>query len=367
MDGPPGTALVVALAFAVACAFGAVAEKTRFCTMGAIADIVVMGEWNRMRMWLLAIGTAILGTSALHAAGIIDVDKSIYRGANLLWVSHLVGGVCFGFGMVLASGCGARTLVRLGAGNLKSLTVFLVMAIAAEVTLHGILGVLRFNFLDSAALPLPAHQGIPPLLAAAGMSGSASLWLPTLALGGGCIAFALARRECREETCLLGGLGCGLAVVAAWYVSGHIGYVPEDPDTLQEHFIATHSGHMESLTFAGPLAHTLQYLMLWSDSSRRVDFGIAGVLGVVVGSWLSATSGGRFRWEGFGGVEDTARHLVGAVLMGFGGVTALGCTIGQGISGLSTLAVGSFLTIFAIIAGAVAALKLELRRQQTPS
>lgn len=359
MSSAASPTAILTLAFAVAFMFGAIAERTRFCTMGAVADIVTMGDWNRMRMWLLAIGTAILGTSALQAAGFIDVDKSIYRGANLLWLSHLVGGLCFGFGMVLASGCGARTLMRIGSGNLKSVVVFLVMALVAEATLQGALGVLRVNFLDSVALRLPVSQGIPPLLTAAGLPPATTLWLAALSLGGGCVVFALIGREFRQPTYLLGGLGCGLAVVAAWFVSGYLGYLPEDPDTLQEHFIATHSGRMESLTFVGPLAHTLQLFTLWSDASRKLDFGIAGVFAMVAGAWVSAVVGGRFRWEGFGGAADTARHLAGAVLMGFGGVTALGCTIGQGISGVSTLALGAFLSLGSIVVGAILALKYE--------
>jgi hypothetical protein len=186
--------------------------------------------------------------------------------------------------------------------------------------------------------------------------------LAVFGIGGGLTAFSLARRDFWTTDNLLGGFGTGLAVVAGWYVSGHIGYVAEHPDTLQEAFLATNSGRMESLTFVAPQAYTLELLMLWSDTSRKLTFAIATVLGVVAGaaSWALLTR--SFRWEGFAGIGDTARHLVGAALMGFGGVTALGCTIGQGITGFSTLALGSIVTFLAIVLAAAATLKFQYWR-----
>jgi hypothetical protein len=330
--------------------------------MGAVSDIISMGEWSRMRMWLLAIGVAVLGAGALHAAGLIDLDQSIYRTPVFTWLSYLVGGACFGTGMVLASGCGSKTLIRIGGGNLKSLVVFLVLALVAIITLRGVLGVFRVNVLEAAAIRFPAGQDVPALLAAAGMDPKAAFLLAVFGIGGGLTAFCLARRDFWTTDNLLGGFGTGLAVVAGWYVSGHIGYVAEHPDTLQEAFLATNSGRMESLTFVAPQAYTLELLMLWSDTSRKMTFAIATVLGVVAGaaSWALLTR--SFRWEGFAGIADTARHLVGAALMGFGGVTALGCTIGQGITGFSTLALGSIVTFLAIVLAAAATLKFQYWR-----
>ncbi|HZX31165.1 MAG TPA: YeeE/YedE family protein [Rhodocyclaceae bacterium] len=362
MEAAAQASTVLWLAFAIGFAFGIVAQKTRFCTLGAIADIVNMGDWNRMRMWLLAIGVAILGASALHAAGLIDLGKSIYRSPNFTWLSYIVGGFTFGIGMVLASGCGAKALLRAGGGNLKSLVVLVVGGITAYITLRGILGVFRVKVLESVALTLPAGQDVPALLASGGLAPGAALWGSALAVGGGLVAFALSRREFLTVENVLGGLAAGLAVIAAWYVSGHLGYLAEDPETLQEAFIATNSGRMEALSFVAPQAYGLELLMLWSDNSRRLTFGIATAVGVLAGSTAWAIATRSFRWEGFRDTEDTATHLLGAVLMGFGGVTAMGCTIGQGISGFSTLALGSMLTFAAIVGGAVVALRLQYRR-----
>ena len=362
METATSPATVLWLAFAVAFAFGAIGQKTHFCTMGAVSDIVAMGDWNRMRMWLLAIGVAVLGASTLHGAGLVDLGKSIYRGSHFTWLSYLVGGACFGVGMVLASGCGSKTLIRIGGGNLKSVVVFIVMGLVAVMTLRGVFGVWRITVLEKASFTLAGGQDLPNLLGAFGLAPGPALAVAALAVGGGLTAFALGKREFRSFDNLLGGFGVGLAVVAAWYVSGHIGYLPEDPETLQEAFIATNSGRLESLSFVAPQAYTLELLMMWSDTSRKLSFGIATVLGVIAGALTSALATRSFRWEGFADAADTARHLVGGALMGFGGVVALGCTIGQGISGFSTLALGSMMTFAAIVAGAAATLKYQYWR-----
>lgn len=358
MDPPlPAASTIAWLAFALGAVFGAVARQTRFCTLGAIADVVSMGDWGRMRMWGLAIAVAILGTTALQAAGLIDTAKSIYTGGKLLWLSHLVGGLLFGVGMTLASGCGARTLVRLGGGNLKSLVVALVLGLSAYMSLRGLFGVWRVRWLDAAALDLGASQALPLLL-----GGSARATAVAVACGLLLLILCLAGRAAWRREMLLGGLVIGACVVAGWYLSGHLGYLAEHPETLEEAFIATNSGRAESLSFVGPYAYTLELLMLWSDASRIITFGIASALGVVAGAAAHAAATGSFRLEGFSEPADLLRHLVGAACMGFGGVTALGCTIGQGISGLSTLALGSLLTTAAIIAGASATMRLWLMR-----
>ena len=158
---------------------------------------------------------------------------------------------------------------------------------------------------------------------------------------------------------LLGGAIVGLAVVAGWYVTGHLGHIAEHPDTLEEVFLATNSGRAESLSFVAPQAFTLELLLLWSDANRQMSFGIASALGVIAGAAAMALATRSFRIESFRDPADLVRHIAGGLLMGFGGVTALGCTLGQGVSGLSTLALGAALTTAAIIAGASPTMKLQ--------
>jgi len=355
--------LVVGLAFALAFVFGAVAHRVSFCTMGAITDVVNFGDWRRMRMWLLAIAVAIAGATALQAAGLVDFAKTIYTGAKVPWLSHLVGGFLFGFGMTLGSGCGSKTLIRVGAGNLKSLVVLLFLAVAAYMTLKGAFAPWRANGLDPVRIDVGAPTSDLGTLATSwGLGNAAKLWLP-FAIAFAVGAFCFANRDFRTtRELVVGGLVVGAVIVAGWYVSGHLGYLAEDPATLEEKFVATNSGRMESYSFVAPVAYLLELLVLWTDSSRVLTFGIAGVLGMIAGSAAMALATRTFRWEGFGSVEDVANHIVGAIFMGFGGVTALGCTIGQGLTGISTLAVGSVLTLGSIVVGSVAAVKYQMWR-----
>ncbi|RPI47736.1 MAG: YeeE/YedE family protein [Betaproteobacteria bacterium] len=351
-------------AFVLAFIFGAVGNKTNFCTMGAVSDWVNMGDLNRLRMWLLAVAVALLGSSALQLAGVIDLSKSIYPGRNFTWLSYVVGGFLFGVGMTLGSGCGSKTLIRIGGGNLKSLVVSVFLGIAAYMTLRGIFGAFRVGVLEKASLTLAPGQDLPALLAA-GTGVAKATWTAVLAavIGGALIAFAYASREFRASfDYTLGGVVTGLVVVGGWYVSGVVGYVAEDPNTLQEAFVATNTGRMESFSFVSPMAFTLEYLMLWTDKSKIVTYGIASGLGVIAGSAAYAVSTRTFRWEGFRDAEDTANHVLGGILMGFGGITALGCTIGQAITGVSTLALGSFITFAAIVAGSAATMKYQYWR-----
>ena len=354
------SATVLWCAFALSVVFGAVAQRTHFCTMGAIADVVNMGDWSRMRMWVLAIAVAVLGFNAMVGAGWIEARQSIYAGPQLLWLSSLVGGALFGFGMVLASGCGSKSLVRLGGGNLKALVVLLVLGVSGFATLKGLTAVLRVKTVDAAVLTLVPGQDLPTLLATwLGMPVPLAAAGLGLLVGVALLGWVLRRPEGRTAEVWLGGAGTGAVVVALWWVSGCLGYVPEHPVTLEPTFLGTSSRRMEALSMVAPVGYALDWLLYFSDTSKVLTTGIVSVFGVLLGSAAVALWTGSFRWEGFGNVEDMANHLVGAALMGVGGVTAMGCTVGQGLSGISTLALGSVLALAAIVAGGVAALRYQ--------
>lgn len=353
-------ARILLAAFFLSFLFGAIVQKTHFCTMGAIGDLLAMGDSARLRQWALAAGVAIIGFWALVAAGQIDPAATLYSGARWLWLSSLVGGFLFGFGMVLGSGCGSKTLVRLGAGNLKSVVVLMALGLAAFATLKGITGVLRVATVDRVAVDFDQPALLPLGLAGAtGWTTGAAGLLAALVLGGGLMLWALLGRGFRTADNLLAGFGIGALVVAMWWVSGHLGFLAEHPQTLEAAYIATYSGRAEALTFVGPVAHTLEWLLFFSDANRHLTLGVASVFGVVAGSAVTALVRREFRWEGFRDIEDLARHLVGGLLMGVGGVTAVGCTIGQGLSGISTLSATSFTAVAGILAGGVAGFKYQ--------
>ena len=349
--------LVTGLSFALAFVFGYVANRVSFCTMGAVTDVVNFGDWRRMRMWLLAIAVAIAGAAALQVAGLIDVTKSIYTGAQVPWLSHVVGGLMFGFGMTLGSGCGSKTLIRVGAGNLKSLVVLVVLGVSAYMTLKGAFAPARAFGLDTVRIDVGAKAS--DLATLIGAAGGMRL-VVAFVVAGLVAAFVFASRDFRDtREMIVGGIVVGAVIVGGWYVSGHLGHLAEDPKTLEEAFIATNSNRPESFSFTAPVAYLLELLIFWTDQSKIMTFGVAGVLGMIVGAGVMALATKTFRWEGFASTEDLVNHMVGGLLMGFGGVTALGCTIGQGLTGISTLAVGSILTFFAMIGGCVAAVKYQ--------
>jgi uncharacterized membrane protein YedE/YeeE len=350
-------------AFVLAFVFGAAAKRSDFCTMGAVSDVVNIGTWTRMRMWLFAIAIAILGAQAMHIAGVVDLSKSIYVTPNFAWLANVVGGLLFGAGMTLASGCGSKTLIRIGGGSLKAAVVLVFLGISAYMTLKGLFAVWRVAALESSAVVLTTPQDLPTLVAAAtGIHSGILRLLFAGAIGLGLIAFAFASKEFRAFDNWFAALLIGLTIVGGWYVTGHLGYIADDPNTLQEIFVATNSGRPESFSFVAPVAYSLELLMLWSDRSEIVTFGIAGVLGVIAGSFACAMASKTFRVESFRETGDLVNHIAGAILMGFGGVAALGCTIGQGISGVSTLALGSIITFFSIVAGAAATMKFQYWR-----
>lgn len=357
------TQQVLWAAFLVSVVFGAIVQRTGFCTMGAVSDAVATGDWTRMRQWGLAAGVAMIGFGALAWAGLIPADKTLYASSRWIWLSALVGGGIFGFGMVLASGCASKALVRVGGGNLKAVVVFVVLGVAAFATLKGLTAVWRTQTVDRVAYEFGAMQASVPawVAQAVGTTPATAAIVLGLSLGGGLVAWAISGRDFGGLD-VLAGAGVGACVTAMWWVSGHLGFVAEHPETLQETFLATNSGRAEALSFVSPIAYTLDWLMLYSDRNKLLSVGIVSVFGVVAGSAAVALARRSFRWEGFGGTGDLGHHLAGAVLMGVGGVTAMGCSIGQGVSGLSTLSFTSFVAAAAMIAGAAAALKYQAWR-----
>ena len=339
------------LGFLGALVFGAVANKTHFCIMGSISDWINMGSRVRFRAWMLSIGIAILGSQAMVQLGWVDFDGTIYRGTSFGLAGFLIGGFLFGAGMTLGAGCGQRTLVRVGGGNLKSLVVLIVMAITAYTTLRGLLAPVRIDVFGPLSIDLEtqgiANQGIETILAH--LVGVSAQWMAiavALVLGLGAVGYAIKDKDFRTSgDNILAGITIGLLVVGAWYATGVIGNDDFEPVPV------------ESVTFIAPTGNTVNYLMTWTGA--EINFGIAAVLGMIVGSFLYAVFSGNFRIEAFANRADMRNHLVAGVLMGFGGVLSFGCTIGQGVSGMSTLALGSLVALLSILLGSALTMKVQ--------
>ncbi|MDD5296840.1 MAG: YeeE/YedE family protein [Rhodocyclaceae bacterium] len=361
---------VLGMVFAVALIMGALVNKTNFCTMGAVSDWVNMEDTGRMRSWLLAIGIAVGGVALLETLGKLELPDNTfppYRTANFAWLRYVLGGALFGVGMVLASGCGNKTLVRIGGGNLKSLVVLAIASIMAYLMLWTDMYAIAF---DSWMSPLAVNLGkagiksqeLGALLGGLlGMENTVALHRILAAVVSlGLLAFAFSSTEFRSNgNLILGGLAVGLAVVAGWYITGG-GSGVAWREFAEMADVPPSRAQVQSLTFMSPMGDLVRYVMDPTNYSL-VNFGIMALLGVIVGSFLYAVASRSFHLEWFPNFKDFLWHAVGAVLMGVGGVLAMGCTIGQGVTGVSTLAVGSMLTLVAIIAGAAGTMKVQYR------
>lgn len=368
-------------AFILAFIIGAIANKTNFCTMGAVSDMVNMGDYSRFRAWLLAIAVAMSGVVILEFSGLLSADSSFppYRDTQIIWLENLLGGLLFGIGMTLASGCGNKTLVRIGGGNIKSVMVLMVIGVVAfymtnpfpgsDKTLYS---VLFYDWVSPLSVSLNSTSDIGSLIS----SESATLvrLITGLLIVSLLVVYIFKSAEFRSGLDnILGGLVIGLAVLAAWYVSSNI-IIDAEGETLslgayyQEWDMLADSEEgkpsmgrplsTQSFTFINPMAQSYGYSMS-GFNNVHLSFGILSVLGVILGSFLWSIVSKGFRFEWFASVKDFFMHFIGAVLMGLGGTLALGCTIGQAITGISTLAVGSVIVFIAILLGSSLTMKMQ--------
>lgn len=368
--------------FGIALVMGALINKTNFCTMGSVSDWVNMGDTGRIRAWLFAIAVAMLGVAILESSGLVKLAATFppYRANQLVWAENLLGGLMFGIGMTLASGCGSKTLIRIGGGNLKSIVVMVVIAIIAYYMVNPfpdsdktLFTVLFYDWIRPLAVTLQTSQDLGAIVAGGGDAA-----MPRLAIGGilalALIGFAFMSADFRSADNILGGLAVGLAVLAAWYVTSNVLVSADGQSFSLQNFVAeqwdmyakpeelkpadSRPLSTQSFTFINPMGQTLGYAMA-GFKLAALTFGVMSVAGLILGSLLWSLISGSFRIEWFVSVKDFFNHFVGAILMGFGGVLAMGCTIGQGVTGVSTLAVGSIITLLAIIAGSASTMKYQ--------
>lgn len=331
--------------FVIGLALGAIVFRTNFCAMGSLSDVVSFGDYRRFRAWLLSGAVAIIGTQWLAWAGVVDLSKSMYLAPALNWLGNLAGGALFGFGMVFGGGCATRNLARVGGGDLRSLLTLVILGIAAYTAMTGLLGPLRVTLESATSLMLPTPtQGLPDLADALLQphSGAAQLLVGALIVGI-VLAFCFYEPAFRHSPIhIASGVGVGLCIVAGWALTG-----------LAFDEFAAKPMRPLSLTFVRPTGDALEWLQRFTVVGLP-GFGVASVFGTILGAFAMAKASGQFRVTTFNDTGDTVRHLSGAVLMGIGGIMALGCTIGQGITGVSTLAAGAFLTFAGLVAGGVA-------------
>lgn len=339
--------IVILAAFAIGLIYGAVGLLSGFCMMSSLRGWWAEGDGRLVRSYALAIGTAIITSQSLAGAGLVDLGKSIYLQPSFSAPVMFFGGLLFGYGMVMSNGCGSRALVLLGRGNLRSFVVVLVLGIFAEMTLKGLIAPARIAMVAASQVTVKANS-LPALLSGTGLGEGAARGIAAAVLGAALIVFAFSHAPFRRSPGqIAAGLIVGLLVAAGWYATGYLGADDFNPVPVT------------SLTFVAPIADALQYVMLSTGST--LNFGIVTVFGVLVGSLLTALATGRFHLEGYQSPRHMLRSAGGAALMGSGGVMAFGCTVGQGLTGLSTLALASLVAIAGILAGTAIGLRGALR------
>ncbi len=370
--------------FAIAFLMGAVVNKTNFCTMGAVSDMVNIGDNSRMRAWMLAMAVAITGVVIFEFSGIASVDSTLppYRGSNFAWLEYILGGFLFGIGMTLGSGCGNKALIRIGGGNLKSVVLFIIVSIFAYFMINPFPGTdstiystVFYPWTSPTSMSLSTQQDLGSVIGtAAGMDVGTARTIIGLILAIALFAFIFKSADFRKSfDNKLGGLTVGAAVLGAWFATSSMVTINADDELFSwTEYASAESWDMmeddadarprdtavQSFTFINPIGQTTRYI-LKDFSSSYVTAGLVAVLGVILGSFIWSILSKAFRIEWFVDMKDFVTHVVGAVLMGVGGVLALGCTIGQGITGVSTLSIGSVLALVSIIFGSALTMKIQ--------
>ncbi len=342
LEGPEAAALI---GLGTGLILGLAARRGRFCTLGAVEDALYASDWSRVRMWALALAVAILGTFLGARLGLIDTTETLY--ARVAWnpASSIVGGLLFGYGMAIAGNCGYGALARLGGGDLRSLVIVIVMGVAAYMVIGGPLSGLRLALFPPEASAPGAVSSYPDLLAR-NFHVPAAVTVIAVALG--LLAWAMAGAAFRRARAqIIWGGAVGVAIVLGWLGTAYV---------AQESLGAV---RIEAHSFTRPLGETLLFLM--TSSASPVSFGIGSVTGVVLGALLGSISKGHFRWEACDDPNELGRQILGGALMGVGGVLALGCSVGQGLTAFSTLALSAPVVLAAIFAGAALGLRHLIR------
>lgn len=339
MDGIPAGALAALIGLVTGCVLGLAARLGEFCTLGAIESAVYGDDQRRLRMWGIVLGTGIAATYLLAAMGQIDLARTPYHAIAWNPLASVLGGLVFGFGMALAGNCGFGALARFGGGDLRSLVIVVVISIFGFVTLSGPLSPLR-----TWAFPQEPSTGMQGLAHLA----QTALGIPALpvalAIAAGFAVWGLVHAPLRDEPRRIGwGVAVGLAIAGALWGTSLLNAASLGAVDVEGH------------TFTAPLGRTLMWLM--TSSAGGLSFSVGSVLGVLLGAWLGSLRKGSFRWEACEDPRELGRQVGGAALMGIGGVVAMGCSIGQGVTAFATLAYSAPVTLAAIYAGAFLGLR----------
>lgn len=318
---------------------GFVARANHFCTMSALERMWYANDSRGVRTWMLAAATALIATQSLQAAGMVDTASSFYIHSSFAWVGAIAGGLAFGFGMALVGTCSFGALVRLGGGSLRSLIVLVILGLAAMSAQKGLIAQARVALSDNHAIDLSDKGGQSLGALASFWSGHDLSLAVALVAGLGLLGWVFRDRRYRgQRGSILTGIAIGLIVTFGWWATS---YATEHSFEVVQ---------IEAGSFVVPVADTMLHAITFTGVVP--DYGVGLVLGVIVGAAACAAWKRDVRWEACDDARELGRHLAGGALMGIGGVFAMGCTIGQGITGISALAISAPLVLASIFLGA---------------
>ncbi len=320
---------------------GLAARLGRFCTLGAIEDLLYGGSSHRMRMWGLAIATAVIGSFSLIGLGLLDASLSFYLSVRWMPAASIVGGLMFGYGMALSGNCGYGAIARLGGGDLRSFVIVLVMGVSTYVVLSGPLAPLRNLLFEQQDVTSDLPPGLAHHLAAL-----TQLPLAGIGICFGAILLIICLWDAefrRDSTSLFWSVVVGLAVVLGWAGTAYV-----NTQGFEALPVVSHS-------FSAPLGETILWTM--TGSLRPLSFAVGSITGVWLGACIGSLIKGHFRWEACDDPRELRRQIFGAAIMGAGAVIAMGCTVGQGLSAFSLLSLSAPVTFVAIFAGAALGLR----------
>jgi len=331
--------LLPLLGVAAGCVLGFVARLNRFCTLSSLERFWYAGDSTGLRTWALAAISAMVLTQILAATGSADITSSFYLSNQLPLTGAILGGVMFGGGMALVGTCGFGAVVRLGGGSLRALVVLVVLGLSALAAQKGLVAQGRVYIVDNLALDLSfaGDQSIGSLVSA--LTGlDAHLPVAGLIALAGLVWIFRERAYRRDGAQILTGIVIGAVIAFGWVATTYV---------AREAFAPV---QIEAGSFVVPVGDTILQIITYTGTLP--DYGIGLILGTLAGAAAAAAWKRDMRWEACDDARELSRHLLGAILMGVGGVFAMGCTIGQGVTGFSTLAVSAPIVLLSIAFGA---------------
>lgn len=323
---------------------GALIQRTNFCMSNCFTSIKIFGSFLQFKAYMVALLVALAGTQLLTDLGMVHPENSIYLPKNFPWLGFIVGGYIFGIGIVFAGGCASRILVRTGEGHLGALVSVFAFNLTAGSALAGHLAYTNEYVYRRLAVALPTSR-IPDLL---GVS-------PWLIIGAFAAFLAVWFAVSAKKDDFIGlkwpltGLAVGLLIVAGWYVTGKAAGMIQADEFLAMDSTVVNRFRPTSLTFAKPNADFFDYIKTATGAS--LGFGVATVIGVLLGSFASAMATRSFHWVVPANKDAFLSHLAGGLLMGYGAIISIGCNIGQGLTGCSVFGLGGLITITFILLG----------------